>query len=356
MAKRLSEEEVVTIRTLAAKGQNNCEIARTLGITEGAVRYRLGKAADGEDGRAKSHYAERFAAVVDWWHEEHESDRPVNVKELYEFLVTHHGYERSYRSLLRYVRNRYPKPKIRTYRRVETPPGAQSQTDWAVFPRVDIGEGLETLNAFVMVLSWSRMVAVVWARHQDQVSWLHCHNEAFRRLGGIPAVNRIDNVKTAVAHGAGAWGVIHPVYRHYSNVGGLHVDPCPPGDAPAKGKVEAKVRLARLRAHPGRGNHGGLEELQGWSDERITSWSRTATCPATGLSVHDSWRQELERLAPVPLLPEPFDVVVSRRVARDCTVKFEGRTYGVPFTYVGRQVEVSLPRFGGQLSMRLRGS
>jgi len=38
MAQRLSKEGVVTIRVLAEKGQNHCEIARTLGVTEGAVR------------------------------------------------------------------------------------------------------------------------------------------------------------------------------------------------------------------------------------------------------------------------------------------------------------------------------
>jgi hypothetical protein len=40
MARRLRGEEVMTIRVLAEKGQNHCEIARTLGVTEGAVRYR----------------------------------------------------------------------------------------------------------------------------------------------------------------------------------------------------------------------------------------------------------------------------------------------------------------------------
>ncbi len=65
--------------------------------------------------------------------------RPVNVQELYEHLVTEHGYDGSYQSVLRYVRREYPRPKIRTYRRVETPPGAQTQTDWAEYPRVDAG-------------------------------------------------------------------------------------------------------------------------------------------------------------------------------------------------------------------------
>jgi hypothetical protein len=31
--------------------------------------------------------------------------------------------------VLRYVRSRFARPPMRTYRRVETPPGAQEQTD-----------------------------------------------------------------------------------------------------------------------------------------------------------------------------------------------------------------------------------
>ena len=31
MPRRLSQEEIVTIRVLAEKGQHNCEIARTVG-------------------------------------------------------------------------------------------------------------------------------------------------------------------------------------------------------------------------------------------------------------------------------------------------------------------------------------
>lgn len=45
MARRLSKEEVATIRVLAETGQNHCEIARTLGATEGAVRYLSGAGA-----------------------------------------------------------------------------------------------------------------------------------------------------------------------------------------------------------------------------------------------------------------------------------------------------------------------
>lgn len=40
------------------------------------------------------------------------------------------------------------------------------------------------------------------------------------------------------------------------------------------------------------------------------------------------------------MIREPFDVVVARRVSRDCLVSFEGRRYSVPFAWVHRLVEV----------------
>lgn len=345
MGRRLRREEIVTIVVLNEKGQNHCEIARTLGVTEGTVRYHLKQAVLGAtDGRKdKPFKAEAVEQAIEVWMADHRSSgrrRPVNVRELHEWLVTEHGYPGHYRSVLRYVRARYPRPRMRTYRRVETPPGAQTQTDWAEYPRVDVGDGVQPLHAFVMTLSHSRWPAVVWSERADQVSWLACHNASYRRLAGVAAVNRIDNVKTAIARGAGAWGEVHPTYRAYARAVGFHVDACAPRQPNAKGKAEAKVRLTRLRLDPTGRRYDSLEQLQEETDQRLERWARRAICPATGLTVHESWQRELEQLAPLPLLPEPFDVVVTRRVARDCTVQFEGRSYTVPFAFAGQAVEV----------------
>jgi transposase len=340
---RLSKEEIVTIRVLAEKGQNHCEIARQLGVTEGTVRYHLGRAAAGaEDGRRdKPERAEPVAEVIAAWHADREDEaRPVNVADLHDHLVAEHGYEGSYQSVRRYVRRHYPAPKMRTYRRIETPPGAQSQTDWAEYPRVDLGDGPEPLSAFVMRLSHSRKTAVVWSRGKGLLAWLGCHNRAYERLAGVAAVNRIDNVKTALAQGAGPWGTIHPAYRAYSRAVGFHVDACLPRDPEAKGKAEAGVRLSRLLLDPTGRRFDGLEDLQQRSDQRLERWAKKALCPATGRTVQASWEAELSRLAPLPLLPEPFDLAVTRPVHKDCMVRFEQRSYAVPFQWVGRRVEV----------------
>jgi hypothetical protein len=172
------------------------------------------------------------------------------------------------------------------------------------------------------------------------VSWLHCHNEAYRRLGGIAATNRIDNVKTAVSAGAGAWGTIHPAYQAHARMVGFHVDACQPGEANAKGKTEAKVRFSRLLIDVVRERYVNLDDLQARTDAQVDRWSRKAICPATGTTVQEAWHEERQRLAPLPILPEPFDVAVQRPVYKDCMVHFEGRQYAVPFAYVGLTVEV----------------
>ncbi|MEE8587183.1 MAG: helix-turn-helix domain-containing protein [Acidobacteriota bacterium] len=117
MPVRLRQEEVVTIGVLAEKGQSRCEIARTLGASEGTVRYHLKRAAAGAaDGRSEKPFrAEAMSGQIRAWMEERQSlKRPINVRELYEDLVHDWEYEGSYRSVLRYVRRRWPRPKIRT--------------------------------------------------------------------------------------------------------------------------------------------------------------------------------------------------------------------------------------------------
>jgi transposase len=343
MPKHLRREEIVTIQVLNVKGENNCQVARLLGVSEGTVRYHLRRTASGAiDGRCNKPFrAKAVAPVITAWFDEHgETKRPVNVKDLYEHLVAEHGYPGSYVSVVRYVRAHYPRPKIRTYRRVETPPGAQTQTDWGEYPRVDVGEGPVPLHAFLMVLSHSRKPALVWSRSENELHWLSCHNGAYRRLSGVAAVNRIDNVKTAIASGAGAWGVINETYRAYARAVGFHIDACGPGEANAKGKVEAKVRLSRLLGNVERRCFDSLEHLQEVTDGKLDAWSKRAVCPATGKTVYESWEQEIEHLGKLPILPEPFDVVVTRPVHKDCRVNFESRSYPVPFAHVGQTVEV----------------
>ena len=200
-----------------------------------------------------------------------------------------HGYDGSLRSVQRFWAKHYPAPAIRARRRVETPPGVQAQADWAHFPQVVIGGEVKNLVAFKMVLSHSRKDAIVWSESKDMLSWLGCHSEAFRRLGGVPATVRIDNEKTAMARGAGAWGIINKSYRRYATTLRFHVDACPPRQPQCKGKIERRVRDQRFAIDPRRYPWSSLEDLQQWTDAQLTARSNQLICPATGLTVAESW-------------------------------------------------------------------
>jgi transposase len=346
MAAKLSAEEIVTLQVLKGKGQSNAGIAQVLGVTEGAVRYHLRRQGQQDGRKGKPRKLDALAEVVEHWVlsngpgvQAGEVERPVNVQALFDWLCQEHDYQGSYKSVLRFMRARYPRPRLRPFRRVETPPGAQAQVDWGEFSNIDVGDGPQKLYAFVLVLSHSRKEVLVWCQHMDQLSWHDAHNEALRRLGGVPAVLRIDNLKTGVARGAGPWGEVNEAYRVYARSVGFHVDACLPRSPEHKGKVENKVRFVKRRLRLA-GSFAGLAELQGVTDEQLAFSDARRVCPATGRTVQQSWQAEQARLRPLPILPEPFDLTATRTVGRDCTISFEGRTYSVPFRLCGLMVEI----------------
>jgi transposase len=344
---KLTRELIVTIQVLHRRGQSHCQAARTLGVSEGTVRYHLRR--DGAaDGRRKPSRIERLGLepVVDhWWQGQTEAlgdQRPPSVQLLYDFLRAEHDFGGSYKSVRKFARARFGRPRVRPFRRVETPPGAQTQSDWGEFRGVDLGdpEGPTTAYAFVMTLSHSRKAAVVWSLSTDQLAWHRVHNEAYRRLGGVAAVNRIDNLKTGVARGCGAWGQVNDQYRTYARSLGFHVDACEVRCPEQKGKVERRIGAWKDLAVGSR-PFDGLTGLQSWTDAVLEADAARRTCPATGRTVAASWEAERPLLRPLPAtLPEPFDTVRTAPVHKDCSVHFEGRSYVVPFTHVGREVEV----------------
>ena len=339
---RLDVEARMTIKTLCLRGMAKSEVARLLGVTEGAVRYQVGRSRAGAvDGRSRQALkAAAVAGAIDHWREM-EGTGAINLAELHAWLTYEHGYDGSLRSIQRYWARSYPAPAIRARRRVETPPGAQAQVDWAHFPGVTVGGVGRDLVALHMVLSWSRKEAIVWSETKCMLAWLTCHMAGFERLGGVPATVRIDNEKTAIARGAGAWGTINPTYRRFAAELRFHVDACPPRQPQCKGKVERRVRDQRLALDPYRRVWDDLAELQRWTDERLDGLADARICPATGSSVTAAFAQERPLLTRLPeTRSEPFDVVALRPVGIDGLVAFEGRHYSVPFRFVGERVEV----------------
>ncbi|HZD05285.1 MAG TPA: IS21 family transposase, partial [Longimicrobiales bacterium] len=266
--------------------------------------------------------------------------RPVQARTVCELLRRDYGYEGSYQAVVRHLRRRYGAPAVRALRRVETAPGVQAQHDWFDVQTRIRGEP-EKLSALVGTLSYSRARFAWLSRTAGQLAWQTGHLELFRRYGGVPLWVRIDNLKTGVSRGAGPTAVLNPSYRVFARTCGFQIDPCRPARGSDKGKTERTVRTFRdVFGDLFRSDWERLEALQEALDGRARRLAERLRCPATGTTVAEAHQAERFALQPVPETCEPFDVVVARRVSRDCLVAFEGRRYSVPFPWVGRDVEV----------------
>ena len=335
----LSKELRMTIRTLAKRGCSRRAIARGARVSERQVRYELRRDEGRGDGRAKVGRASSLEEVIREWCGGFKEERALNATALHEHLVAEHGYVGSLRSVQRYLQRRLGPGRVRARRRVETPPGAQSQADWAHAPRMRVG-GRQGVYGFALRLSYSRKNAVVWSERKDTLSWLWVHGQAFLRVKGVTATVRIDNEKTAMVRGAGVWGDVNPAYLRYAKEVRFHIDPCPPRAPEAKGKVERGILDLRGWGPPPTSEWSSLEELQAWTDVRVLEWESRRTSPATGRGVLESWEEERAFLGECTGLPEPFDLVGMRPVRKDCTVAFDGRSWSVPFRLVGQRVEL----------------
>lgn len=360
---KLGREQIMVASHMVQQGTSIRQVARQMGVSEGALRYRLRQRAEAprSDGRvgqptATDGYEEAVRAILEGADDARVTGRgrPMQAQRVYETLVRDYGYGGSYQGVVRHLRRAFGVPRRRALRRVETPPGVQAQHDWFAVGTTVAGERVQ-LPVLVGTLSHSRARFVWVSRTADQLAWQSGHLALFRRYGGVPLWVRIDNLKTGVAKGAGPTAVLNRAYELFARSCGFEADPCRARMGSDKGKAERSVRTFRGRFGDLFGREWpGLEDLQGALDERADRLLDELTCPVTGTSVREALRAERLVLQPVPSLEEPFDVVVSRPVYRDCLVSFEGRRYSVPFVWAGRQVEV----FGlhAHVSIRAEGA
>src|SRR5439155_19274387 len=105
---------------------------------------------------------------------------PVNLASLHEWLTAGHGFGGSLRGRQRYFRRHFPKPAVRARRRVETPPGAQAQADWAEWPKVWIAGRPVYAYQFHLRLSPSRFGARVRSPRPNPPPWHHVPRRGLR--------------------------------------------------------------------------------------------------------------------------------------------------------------------------------
>lgn len=217
------------------------------------------------------------------------------------------GYVGSYPSFVRRVRllrpvDRQADPEVR----FQTGPGVQVQADWADCGQWLVGEQLRVLDALVVVLGFSRMVAVRFATDTTRPTTLRLLTECLVELGGAPAEVLTDR-DPALVIGSTPSGrpVFAPEWVDLAEVLGIRPRACRPYRAKTKGKVERVIRelkedflaWATGQPMPPRPVLADYDRLAATWCTGVVATRRHRT---TGRVVAEAWSQERQLLRPIP--------------------------------------------------------
>ncbi len=255
-------------------------------------------------------------------------------------MVRARGYEGGpscFRAIIAELR---PRPKATAYLRLRTLPGEQGQVDWGDFGELRIGRARRRIFAFVMVLSWSRRIVLLFFVDARMPSFLAGHVRAFGRLGGVPRVLLYDNLKSAVVERRG--DAIRLNERLWELASYYRFEPraCAPRRGNEKGRVERAIRYIRGSFFAGR-EFASLADLnaqaEAWCDG-VAMDRRWTDDPSR--TVREVFEEERPRLLALPEVPFPCEERVPARVGKTPYVRYDLNDYSVPHTAVRQEVEV----------------
>jgi transposase len=255
-------------------------------------------------------------------------------------MAKQRGYEGS-QDHFRHVVSRFrTKPPAEAYLRLRTLPGEQGQVDWAHFGKLTVGNAKRPLWAFVMVLSYSRMLFLRFYFGSAMPAFLHGHVSAFAFFGGVPRVLLYDNLKSAVLERAGDVIRFHPTLLEIS--GHYRFDPKPvaPARGNEKGRVERAIRYARDSFFAAR-SFDTIDDLNLQARAWCLGDAADRRCPEDHKRlVRDVFADEQTRLIELPKDDFPTEERLAVEVGKTPYARFDLNDYSVPHDRVRRTLTV----------------
>ncbi len=253
-------------------------------------------------------------------------------------MLRERGFAGSVVQVRRVVRKLRPNRR-EVFTRLQALPGEAGQVDWADFGKVTLGRAERRLSAFVLTLSYSRMMYVEFFFDQSLASFLRGHVHAFEHFGGVPRIVQTDNLRSVVLERRGHQIRFHPRYLELAGHYCFQARPCHVARGNEKGHVERSIRYLRdsffaaqgfttleaLNASVGR----WAAEVAGprpWPDDK-------ARCCA---EVFDS--EEKPRLLALPHNPLDTSQRTSVRSAKTLWVRFDRNDYSIPPAAAGKEL------------------
>ena len=219
-------------------------------------------------------------------------------------------------------------------------PGEQAQVDWADFGSVSFGKHQRRLSAFVMTLSYSRMIFLRFFYGMKMREFKQGHMEAFEFFGGVPETVLHDNLKTGVSERLGKLIRFNEQFLEFASHYTFSPRAANVRRGNEKGRVERSIQYVRTSFFEGRT----------WTD--IDDLNRQAVEWSLDLSAKRPWPQERtrrvdevfaeekEKLLALPAHRFPCWERLQVSVAKTPYARFDGNDYSVPIAYVQSVVEV----------------
>jgi transposase len=231
--------EWARVRTLAADGLSQREIARSLGINRRTVARLLASEEPPRYRRAMvGSQLDRFEPVLRRLLEEWPQIKAPRATE----VLREYGYAGSVdvvRRRLRALRPREVRPAQRTGYR----PGQVMQLDLAEMPtRPKVAGRERRVYALVASLPYSGAQTAFFSFDMTLESFLEGHTRAFEWLEGVPRECVYDNLRSVVARRERDEVIWNRRFLHLRGHYAFHATACTPATPREKGAVEAAVR------------------------------------------------------------------------------------------------------------------
>ena len=333
--------EWAQVRTLAAEGLSQREIARRLGINRRTV-IRLARSDEPPHYRRPAFGSQLdplepvLRRLVEEWPQ-------IKAPRVAEILRLEHGFSGSERLVREHLRRLRPS-SVRPAQRTGYRPAQVLQLDWAEMPTRPCIAGRERrVYALVAALPYSGAQTAHFSFDLTLESFLEGHVRAFEFFGGVARECVYDNLRSVVARREREQVVWNQRFLHLRGHYAFHSSACTPETPREKGSVEAAVRHLKSGFWPAR-RFRDLREL----NDQYVDW-RDGVCNAR---IHASGcfpvaeRLAEERAVLRPLPPARFDWSGHRsvRVPIDGYLKHGRCFYRAPERLVHERVELRFDR------------
>ena len=252
--------------------------------------------------------------------------------------------ERGYQGASSHFRARVaelrPRKSNEAYLRLQTYQAEEMQMDWGCFGHVQIGRARRPLMAFVMVLSWSRMIFLRFYLNQRMENFIRGHVAALQFFGGSAKVCLYDNLKSAVIDRHADAIRFNPNLLELSAHYHFEPRPCAPYRGNQKGRVERSIRFIRDSFFAAR-SYSDISDLNQQAERWCLGQAAARPCPQDPtISVGEAFAREKPSLLALPDNPFATDERVTVSVGKTPYVRYDLNDYSVPHTHTRRALTV----------------